>query len=90
MTLTVMRGREVISAGRFSSASDAYARLEDLVDRVNRAGCAAIAGGDGDQSVQERIRRRARFRTGAQFGSSTLDAIDGLASREGRQNLRGP
>src|ERR1700693_1889511 len=64
------------------------ARLEDLVDRVNRPGRAASAGGDSDQSVQKRILRRARFEPGR--GPEVVRGrIDGLASRERRQYLRG-
>src|SRR5439155_6311939 len=65
-----------------------WAWLQDFVDRVNRPGRAAIAGGDSDQTVQERIRRRARFEPG-RGPEVVLRRIDGLASRERRQYLRG-
>src|SRR2546430_1132227 len=62
--------------------------LQNFVDRVNRPSRAAIAGGDSDQTVQERIGWCARFepRRGPEV---VLRGIDGLASRERRQYLRG-
>src|ERR1700674_9624 len=65
-----------------------WARLEDLVDRVNRPRRPTIARGDSDQSVQERILRRARFEPG-RGPEVVLGRIDGFASRERRQYLRG-
>src|SRR5437870_5829324 len=84
MIFTVISGREVMSVSRLR----ACAWLQDFVDRVNRPGRAAIAGGDSYQSVQERIRRRARFEPG-RGPEVVLGRIDGLASRERRQYLRG-
>src|SRR5712692_8033417 len=61
--------------------------LEDLVDRVDRSVRAAIARRDSDQSVQELILRRARFEPGC--GPEVVRGrIDGLASRERREDLR--
>src|SRR5437762_4976000 len=63
--------------------------LQDFVDRVNRPSRAAIAGGDSDHAVQERIGWCARFEPG-RGPEVVLRRIDGLASRERRQYLRRP
>src|ERR1700682_4160324 len=65
------------------------ASLQDFVDCVNRPGRAAITGGDSDQTVQKRIGWCARFKPG-RGPEVVLRRIDGLASRERRQYLRGP
>src|SRR6185437_4647721 len=61
--------------------------LEYLIDRVDRSARAAIARRDSDQSIQERIVRRARFEPWS--GPEVVPGrIDGLASRERREHLR--
>src|SRR5438876_4405706 len=84
MIFTVISGREVMSVSRLRTCP----WLQDFVERVDRPGRAPIAGGDSDQTVQERIRRRARFKPG-RSPEVVLRRIDGLAARERRQYLRG-
>src|SRR4029453_15572007 len=63
------------------------ASLKDLFDRVDRSAGAAIARRDSDQSVQERILRRARFEPGG--GPKVVPGrIDGLAPRQRSQHFR--
>src|SRR6266550_4063388 len=83
MIFTVMSGRE------FMLSSPTCSWLQDFVDRVNRPGRAAIAGGDSDQTVQERIGWCARFKPG-RGPEVVLRRIDGLPSHERRQYVRGP
>src|SRR5882762_11276697 len=61
--------------------------LEHLLDRVDRSARAAVAGRDGDQSVQIRILRCARFESW-RGPKVILGRINGIATRERGQHFR--
>src|SRR2546421_3048949 len=61
--------------------------LEDLFDRVDRSARAPVAGRDGNQSVQIRILRCARFESW-RGPKVILGRINGIATRERGQHFR--